>query len=179
MAYVQTLKDLFKRYRRPGDLVFATVFFLFSLVALLSLGTQVAWVAGNELAAQPAFWPTVAVGAMVVCAGFHLAGSLASPRISGRWAEVWIWVRSFEYAAWFMLYVLVVPRAGYLVATVIFAFVLSLRAGYRRSAVLAAMLGGVAVVVIFKGLLGVHVPGGDLYRLLPPGPVRTFLLSYL
>jgi hypothetical protein len=43
--------------------------------------------------------------------------------------------------------------------------------------ILAAVF-AVAVVVLFKGLLGVRIPGAALYELLPAGP-RGFFLQYL
>jgi hypothetical protein len=173
-----TLRDLFKRYRRPGDLVFAVVFLMFSALLLSQLGNQTQWVPRANLFAQPMFWPAVSLAGMTCFAAMHCIGSLCSPRIEGRWSEVAFWLRSVEYALWFMLYVLLVPVLGYLLSTIIFAVVLSLRAGYRQVGFLAAAaLTGFSVVVIFKSLLQVKVPGGQLYEMLPGG-LRAFMLTY-
>lgn len=177
MIKARTLQDLFKRYRRPGDLVFAAAFFAFSLFLLATVDGQVTWGRGKVLA-QPAVVPWIAVIAMVLFSGLHLISSLMSPKIEGRWAEVGFWLRGLEFVAWFMAYVWLVPRLGYLPATVIFATVLTWRLGYRHPRMLlAAAAFGMAVVLLFKTFLQVKVPGGALYDLLP-GALRTFMLTY-
>lgn len=178
MARLRTLQDLFKRYRRPGDLVFAAAFLAFALFLAANLGTQVAWTSGGKLVAQPAFWPLVSILGMVFFAALHFLGSLCSERIHGRWQEVWFWLRSVEYAAWFMAYVLLVPWLGYLPSTVIFCAALALRAAYPPRMIGWAALSGVAVVVIFKAFLQVRVPGGEVYEYLPAA-LRSFMLTYL
>lgn len=177
MVRAKTLQDLFKRYRRPGDLVFAVAFLTFSLFLLANLEAQAKWGSG-KLLAQPAFWPHLAVGLMVGFSALHLIGSLVSPKLDGRWLEVAFWIRSAEYAGWFLAYVLVVPQLGYLPSTLVFTLTLTLRLGYRRPAMIAAAAGvGLSVVVVFKSLLQVKVPGGQAYELLPD-TLRTFLLTY-
>lgn len=176
----QTLQDLFKRYRRPGDLLFAVVFFLFSLFLLVNLPWQTTWVTRTGLVAQPAFWPATSIGVMVLFSGLHLLGALVSVRIPGRLAEVLYWVKSAEYALWFIGYVLILPFIGYLPTTLILCVVLTLRLGYRGWRwVGAAVLFGGAVVFVFKGLLGVHIPGAALYRLIENDSLRSFALTYL
>ena len=178
MIRARTLQDLFKRYRRPGDLVFGTAFFAFSLFLLATIDGQVTWGGGKSVFAQPAFAPWVAVVSMVVFSGLHLISGLVSPRLEGRWTEVGFWLRALEYVAWFLAYVLVVPRIGYLAATLIFTTSLTLRLGYRSPKMLAsAALFGLAVVVLFKTFLQVKVPGGAVYELLPGG-LRSFMLTY-
>lgn len=89
-----------------------------------------------------------------------------------------MWFRSVEYALWFMAYVLVVPYIGYLIATMLVCYLLALRSGYRSKAMLSAsVVGGVLVVVLFKSMLQVKVPGGLIYEYLP-GTFRSFMLTY-
>jgi len=178
MLRIKTLQDLFKRYRRPGDLVFAVFFLAFAVFLWANLGEQTTWVKRTKTFAQPAFWPTISIYAMVVFASLHLIGSLVSPKIEGRWTEVKFWLKSIEYALWFMAYVLIVPRLGYLPASILFACVLTLRLGYRgwRWAGIAALV-AISVVVIFKTILQVKVPGGQLYELLPD-TARALMLTY-
>ena len=96
----------------------------------------------------------------------------------GRWVEIGFWLRSIEYALWFMAYVLAVPKTGYLLATLLFAVAITMRAGYRQWRFAgAAALTGLVVVVVFKSLLQVKVPGGQLYEILPTG-LRAFMLTY-
>ena len=40
------------------------------------------------------------------------------------------------------------------------------------------MVFAVAITALFKGFLGVNIPGGQIYEYLP-GSVRTFFLVYL
>lgn len=178
MSRIKTLQDLFKRYRRPGDLIFALMFLAFAIFLFLNLGEQTTWVKRTKTVAQPAFWPTAAVVAMLVFASLHLIGSVVSPRIPGRLAEVTFWIRSVEFALWFMAYVVLVPQLGYLPATVLFTLSLSFRLGYRGTRHLGgAVAVGVAIVVVFKSFLQVKVPGGQLYELFPDG-VRSVMLTY-
>ncbi len=178
MQRFKTLQDMFKRYRRPGDLVFAVLFLAFALFLMLSLDDQTTWVKRTKTVSQPAFWPTVAVWVMLGFGLLHLIGSLVSPRISGRLTEVIFWLRSVEFAGWFMAYVLLVPRLGYLPSTIIFTVSLAFRLGYRRwQALLSAAGIGVLIVLIFKTFLQVKVPGGQIYEMLP-GTLRAFMLTY-
>jgi hypothetical protein len=178
MSRVKTLQSLFKRYRRPGDIVFAWFALLVSLFLLFQIADQTAWRDGAKLFAQPRFWPAVALGGMTFFATLHLLGSGLSERIEGRWSEVWIWISSFEYAGWFIAYALAVPYTGYLLTTVVFAVALTLRAGYRKaSMVIAAAVSAVVIVVLFKSLLKVNLPSGLIYEALPDG-LRQIMLTY-
>lgn len=178
MSRVKTLQSLFKRYRRPGDIVFAWIAFLVSVLLLLQLADQTEWRNGGKLFAQPRFWPSVSLGGMAAFAALHLLSSALSERIHGRWREVGLWVGSLEYAGWFVGYAAAVPYAGYLPATVGFAIALTLRAGYRRiPALVAAAVGASVIVVLFKTLLKVNLPSGLIYETLPDG-LRQIMLTY-
>ncbi len=173
-----TLQVLFKRYRRPGDIVFALAFLIFSIWLLTQLSAQTTWKPNGKLVAQASFWPMIAVGGMVFFASLHTVGSLLSRRILGRWKEVGFWFRSVEYALWFMAYVMLVPILGYLFVTLLMCLLLALRAGYRsRKMLMASVVGGFLVVVIFKSLLQVKVPGGQVYEYLPTA-LRSFMLTF-
>ncbi len=178
MSRVKTLQNLFKRYRRPGDIVFAWFVLAVALGLLSQITTQTVWREGTALFAQPRFWPSVSLGLMTVFAALHLLGSALSERIHGRWTEVWLWISSLEYAAWFIAYALAVPTTGYLPTTVVFALALALRAGYRRPKPLAiAALAAVVITLVFKTLLRVNLPAGRIYDGLPDG-LRQIMLTY-
>lgn len=178
MSRVKTLQSLFKRYRRPGDIVFAWFVFLTSVFLLSQIMDQTIWKAGNKLFAQPRFWPAVSLGGMATFAGFHLLGSALSERIKGRWQEVWLWICALEYAVWFIAYAGAVPYTGYLLTTVVFAVALTLRAGYRRPLiVISAAFSAIVIVVLFKTLLQVNLPSGLIYEYLPDG-LRKIMLTY-
>ncbi|MEM6941996.1 MAG: tripartite tricarboxylate transporter TctB family protein [Pseudomonadota bacterium] len=178
MIKAKTLQDLFKRYRRPGDLFYSVICLVVSIFLLLSLPSQTTWASGTKLFAQPAFWPYAAVFAMVLFSTLHLISALFSEKIDGRAQEIGFWLRSIEYAGWFMIYVIAVPQLGYLPTTVIFAMLLAFRLGYRGIKFIgSAALFGVLVVVVFKSLLQVKVPGGAVYEYLP-GALRSLFLTY-
>ncbi|MEM6462633.1 MAG: tripartite tricarboxylate transporter TctB family protein [Pseudomonadota bacterium] len=177
LAGVKTLKQLFQRYRRPGNYFFASIFLLFSLALLSQLTSEAQWIASTNWSSQPALWPAIALVGMTVFAALNWISAVVSPRIEGRWVEVSFWLKAFEFVLWFMVYVVAVPLAGYLPSTVIFAIFLSLRMGYTTPKMLtAAGVTGVAVVLIFKTFLQVKVPGGQFYELFPD-TMRAFMLT--
>ena len=178
MTRIQTLQDLFRRYRRPGDFLIALLSFLFALFLLVSLPFQTTWVDKAKLFAQPAFWPAIAAFGMTVFSALHMLGAIVSDRLPGRMAEVMFWVRSLEYAGWFLVYVALVPWAGYLPSTIAFTVLMTLRLGYTGWRwMLVAVIFALAVVVLFKSLLHVNIPAGAFYDILPAGPARTFIMT--
>ena len=178
MTRYRTLKTLFMRYRRPGDIVFACLFLVFSLALLSQIGSQTEWKGGAKLFAEPRFWPAISLSAMTLFAALHFIGSALSERIPGRLAEVSFWVRSIEYTVWFMAYVLAVPRIGYLPASLIFAVLIAIRSGYRSPRMLCgAAAAAVTTVVVFRSFLQVKIPGGAIYDQFPDG-LRQIMLTY-
>ncbi|KPA22935.1 Tripartite tricarboxylate transporter TctB family protein [Shimia sp. SK013] len=178
MSRVKTLQSLFKRYRRPGDIVFAWFALIVSVLLLSQIADQTVWRNGGKLFAQPRFWPAVSLGGMALFAAFHLLGSALSERLEGRWQEVWLWITALEYAAWFIAYAAAVPYAGYLPTTLLFALALALRVGYRKtSTLLAAAVSAVIIVLLFKTFLKVNLPSGLIYESLPDG-LRQIMLTY-
>tara|TARA_B110000908_G_C10262409_1_gene460357 strand:+ start:4565 stop:5104 length:540 start_codon:yes stop_codon:yes gene_type:complete len=178
MSRVKTLQSLFKRYRRPGDIVFAWIILIFSVFMLSQIFDQSVYKNGGKLFAQPRFWPAVSLSLMTFFAVFHLLGSALSERIEGRWREVLSWLAAFEYAAWFIAYAASVPYGGYLPTTVVFALALTFRAGYRSARMfIAAALSSIVIVVLFKAVLKVNLPSGLIYEALPDG-LRQFMLTY-
>ena len=171
--------EIFQRERLPGDLVFAVAFLLISIFLVSQLGEQASWVKRTKFFAQPAFWPTISLTGMLLFAVLHCLGSLVSPRTPGRGPEVIFWLRSIEYSGWFLLYVWIVPRLGYLGSTLLFTLILTWRVGYRTKIMfVSAAAMGVGIVVIFKAFLQVKVPAGQVYEYLPD-EIRNFMLLYL
>lgn len=179
MKRVLNFLALFRRERRPGDLVFAFGFFLLACLMLVVLPAQAKFLPGKELVGQPGFWPSIGVGMMVLFGGVHLVSTYNAPRLPGRLREVMVWLRALEFVVWFIAYVLLVPRLGYLPATVLFAVILGVRLGYRSPrALLAAVLFALVVVLVFRAGLSVRLPAGALYQYLPDG-LRNFAMIYL
>lgn len=180
MTRTKTLQDLFKRYRRPGDMALAAMSLGFALFLLVMLPSETAWVKRTKLFAQPAFWPGIAVAMMVIFSAMHLVGALVSERIPGRMAEMLYWLKALEYVVWFMAYVAIVPVVGYLLGSIGFCILLAWRLGYRGLRWALASAGfAVAVVVLFKSFLQVKIPAGAIYEGLPSGALRTFMMTYL
>ena len=160
---------------RPGGLIFVSLFLLFAVFLLTQLGAETKFSAKGSLVAQPRFWPAVSVISMVALGFAHLASSWA---IRAGWAarEVLVWLRLFEYLAWFMVYVAVVPVVGYLFSTLLFTVLLAWRQGYRVARQLgAAALLGLVIVLVFKTGLSVKIPGGAVYEHLP-GALRNLMI---
>ena len=169
---------MFRRDRRPGDLVFAVGFFVFAVAVVLVLPQQATFLPGRALITQPGFWPAIGAAMMLLFGAVHLLGTLNAPRLPGPLREVMVWARSLEFVVWFILYVLAVPRLGYLPSTVLLAVLLGARLGYRSPRTLAAsVLFAVAVVLVFRTGLGVRVPAGAIYSHLPDA-IRTFAMTH-
>jgi len=178
MSRVKTLQSLFKRYRRPGDIVFAWFVLALSLFLLSQLFAETAFKPGKKMVAQPRFWPAVSLIGMTGFATFHLIGSALSERIEGRWREVLFWASSLEYAVWFIAYAVIVPYAGYLPSTLIITLLLIVRVGFRSRFILAsAATTALLIVVVFKSFLQVKLPAGQIYNGLPDG-LRQIMLNY-
>ena len=87
-----------------------------------------------------------------------------------------IWIRSMEFACWFLLYVVLVPYIGYLLATCIVAFCLSYRVGYQNKQMLSySVITALSIVLVFKTFLEVKIPGGIIYEYLPE-TLRSFMI---
>ena len=164
---------------RRGQFAFALGFLAVSALLLLFIGDQTAWVNKTKFAAQPRFWPAVGLLLMVGMVGLHLwkmpwRGFSRFDRV-----ELKRWLTVFEYAGWFMVYVLVVPVLGYLPTTLIFVPALAWRMGYRsRRMMIICVAFSFAVVIIFKSFLSVKIPGGMIYEYLP-GALRSFAILNL
>lgn len=183
MAKDQDISDIQHTERRAGDTTFGVICLLFALFLLSQMTSQTVWAPGQGFAAQPGFWPRLAVIGMTVLAAMNLYGSWRDRRRDERFTaageEVLLWVRSLEFALWFMAYVFATPIIGYLAATVLFAVTLSVRVGYRSFLALGSAVGAAVVtVLIFKSFLQVKIPGGAVYEALP-ATIRNFFILYL
>lgn len=164
-----------------AEVVFAVASFLVAVALATQWSTQTTWVEGQPWSRQPGLWPLVAIVGMLMFGAGELVACLV--RNFGRGgadtlAEVLHWLAATEYLVWYMAYVLAVPRLGYLPATVTFATLLALRLGYRGRLLLWAPVSGALVVVLFKTVLQVRIPGGALYEVFPQA-IRNALVIYL
>jgi hypothetical protein len=167
--------------------MFAIFMFALALVLLSQLGAQTKWIDGVGVIVQPRFWPALSLTGMLLFSLGYLIQSLVDVRRAdgtGLNDRIWQpqellnWVRTLEYAAYFLLYVLLVPRLGYLPATLIFCLLLTLRAGYRsHHFIVWSLAGGFLIVLVFKTFLMVKLPAGRLYQSLPEG-IGKFMIQY-
>ena len=167
-----------RRFKWPvrGQLLFALVFLVAALLLLSQLGDQTKWVKRTKFFAQPRFWPAVAVAGMVLFSALHLWKLPRRRFVKPDIVEWRIWFFAIEWVLWFLAYVAVVPVLGYLPVTVGFVLLLVWRVGYRERRLLWISAGfAVAVVVLFKSLLQVKIPGGTIYEYLP-GALRSFFI---
>jgi hypothetical protein len=170
-----------------GALMFAVLFCLVTLLLLSQIGVQTKFKPSGSLFAQPRFWPSVALAGMLVFGAAHLAslwrGRGAARHIrhrqSGQLQTILVdGVRVLEFALWFMAYVWITPLAGYLPSTLFFMCLLALRSGYRdwRLIGLAGITGAV-IVLLFKTMLAVKIPGGAAYEMFP-ATLRALMIAY-
>lgn len=160
-----------------GAKLFAMAFLALTLLCLSQIGAQTKFSSSGALVAQPRFWPAVGLGGMMLFGAVHLAG-LWHRRGVALSAVCGDAVRVGEFALWFMIYVWVTPLVGYLPSTMAFMLCLGARLGYRDGRMLgtAALTGGL-IVLLFKTLLAVKIPGGALYEMLPAG-LRAVMIAY-
>lgn len=169
--------QVFPGGRKPGEMLFGIILLIATGALLAALPWQTTWLPGKGPAAQPRFWPALSLGGAFAFAMLHALSRSRAERTPGRWTEGLTWVRSLEYLGWYMIYVAAIPAIGYLLATLIFCVLLSLRLGYRGRALAGAALFGLCVVLFFKSAMNVKIPGGAIYEHAPEG-LRYILLRY-
>ncbi|QFT59573.1 Tripartite tricarboxylate transporter TctB family protein [Sulfitobacter sp. THAF37] len=172
--------DLQARTRIAGQAPFILGALGLSLLLLSQITTQTEWIAdADSLAAQPRFWPGVALALMVGGFALHLLRMRRRRPDRLDWVEVRRWLEPLEYVLWFMAFVYLVPIVGFLPMSILFGCALVWRLGYRGAGYYwTAILFAVGMVTLFKGLLGVKIPGASLYEVLP-GALRSFFILYL
>lgn len=176
-----------RRTTSTGAVLFAALFCVATLLLLSQIGGQTKFKPSGSMFAQPRFWPALGLGGMLLFGGANLVllwrdlaagrGSLRRP-LHHMLPILSDAVRVLEYALWFMAYVWVTPLAGYLPATICFMCLLAVRTGYRNKRMIGvAALAGAAIVLLFKTLLAVKIPGGAAYEMLPDA-ARALMIAY-
>lgn len=172
--------DLQPKTRSAGQVVFVWAALAGVLLLLSQITGQTVWVENaKSLAAQPRFWPAVGLILMAVPLALYLRLMRRRRPNGADWVELRRWLDPLEYVLWFMGYVFAVPVLGFLPMSLVFAVTLSYRLGYRRRVELwLAAAFACATVLLFKGFLGVKIPGAAIYEYLP-GATRSFFILYL
>jgi len=168
--------------QRGLQLAFGATAFAVALLLLVLIPSQTTWLDGQPMTKQPSLWSVVSIGGMLLFGLFELLSSWRRFRRDGAGpmtGQVIYLVRAIEFAAWFMVYVFLVPYVGYLPTTLMFCLLLTLRVGYRsRKFLVASLLTGLITVLIFKSFLSVKIPGAAVYEYLPAA-LRNFMILYL
>ncbi len=172
--------DMQTRTRSAGQVIFVVAAVAAVLILIAALPSQTVWSdRARNVASQPRFWPATALIIMLLGFGVHLLRMKRRRSNALDWIEARRWLEPLEYLIWFMAYVFAVPVLGFLPMSLLFALALTYRLGYRtRLGLGLAALFAVSMVVLFKGLLGVNIPGAAIYQYLP-GALRSFALIYL
>ncbi len=162
-----------------GRLPFALLLVTVAVFLAISYPGQTTRVDGASRVAQPGFWSAVGVAGMAVFAGLHMIHTRPFRLRMSDLAEGWRWIKAFEFAFWFLAYVYLVPRVGYVFASVLFVPALTSRMGYRGAKWFGLATGfAITVVVLFKAMLEVKIPGGMIYEYFPDA-LRTFFIVNL
>ncbi|MEM9318950.1 MAG: tripartite tricarboxylate transporter TctB family protein [Pseudomonadota bacterium] len=172
--------DLFAKTRSAGLIVFVAVSLGLVLLLITQIGSQTIWSEdARNFAGQPRLWPAIGLAVMAFGFGLHLLRMRHRRPNRLDWMEARRWLEPAEYAGWFMIYVFTVPIIGFLPMSITFACALVWRLGYRgKPPFILAAIFAVATAILFKTLLSVNIPGGQIYRFLP-GELRSFFLTYL
>lgn len=166
-----------------AELAFSAAAFLFAVFLWFNTGAELKTVKGASALNQPGFWSLLSIYGMlgfgVMNLGICIRRNLSTRQGAPMGPELLFWLRSAEFTGWFLAYVLIVPRLGYLPSTLLFSTALTLRLGYRSARFLWVSVGlSLAVVLFFRSFLQVKIPAGAAYELLPAG-LRNLFLIYL
>ena len=173
-----------KEEYQAGDLVFAILMLFIVMVLLVSIPFETKWFDGVPLVKQPRLWPTFCIVGMAL---FGVPYSIQIWRnykfqlgeVQAELNELSSWLRPLEFVFYFVLYVWSVPLVGYLLSTLLFFSLLTIRAGYRTLLMFWVSLAtGFGIVVVFKSLLQVKVASGAIYDYLPDGWATFFMIYF-
>ena len=171
-----------KNEYQVGNLIFVIIVLFLVSFLLISIPYQTKWFDGIPLVKQPRLWPTFCITGMALFSVFYSLQVWQNYKIEGRiqseLRELQSWAKPLEFVVYFLLYVWLVPLAGYLLSTLLFFFLLTIRQGYRaRSMLLISLVTAFGIVVVFKSLLKVKISSGAIYEYLPDG-WSTFFMVY-
>lgn len=170
----------------PGRPLLALFFAVFGVGGLALLPFQTRIAPGDEgWFTQPWLMPLLTLGLLGAVSLIYVVtlwrnGEFAREKMSGAAlaGEAWIWLKSAEFFAWYVAYILLLGLIGYGFSTFLFIACLSLRVGLRQPKWLLAALGAtLAMVLLFRFGLEIWVPPADLYDMLPKS-VAVFLQRY-
>jgi len=173
-----------KEEYQAGNLAFAVLMLLIVLVLVISIPFETKWFDGVSLVKQPRLWPTFCLVGMALfgvpyCIQIWRNYKFQLGQVQSELNELSSWLRPLEFVFYFVLYVWSVPLAGYLLSTLLFFSLLTIRAGYRTLLMFWVSLAtGFGIVVVFKSLLQVKIASGAIYDYLPDGWATFFMIYF-
>jgi len=173
-----------KRFSLPALAMLAVLTFV-SFLLLFLVPYETRWFRRVPFFLQPGFQAYVVLTAMAFFSTLALIAELRRYRfhkghqLAFLGEELLTWLRSLEYALWFIVYAVAIPALGYLPATLGFMLILGVRVGVRsKRNLLVLTMVAIVTVVLFRGVLTVKMPAGAYYEHLPE-PVRGFAIRAL
>jgi len=173
-----------KEEYQAGNLAFAVLMLLIVLVLVISIPFETKWFDGVSLVKQPRLWPTFCLVGMALfgvpyCIQIWRNYKFQLGQVQGELNELSSWSRPLEFVFYFVLYVWSVPLVGYLLSTLLFFSLLTIRAGYRTLLMFWVSLAtGFGIVIVFKSLLQVKIASGAIYDYLPDGWATFFMIYF-
>lgn len=162
-----------EQFRMPG-LVFLGLITILAFLLLSLVPYETRWFRRVPLYLQPGFQAYVVLSALAFFSAIAFVMELRRFRLHKNHQMAFLglelldWLRSCEYALWFVSYAVAIPVLGYLPSTLAFMLLLGARVGIRSRQKLAILtLIGVVTVLFFRGLLSVKMPVGQFYEFLP------------
>ena len=187
------VENLFAFKRGRGDLVFSFVMLGLVLFLLWHFTGESGWDQRKlpqkrvgKILKQPWVGPFLCMTILVPAVVFNLWQSYRKRRRDVRQRipnrikyELEMWVRSFEFIAYFLIYTFVIGYIGYLFATLLFAVCLTYRLGYRsRRWIAVSASSAFAIVLLFRTILQIKTPVNIwLYNQLPVS-IESFMKVY-
>lgn len=154
-----------KRTRRPGELIFAILIGVFSVIALWQ-AFQISQFTGLS---TPGIFPMLAAATMLVSALFIFKETRARPNFDSgteRFLKTVMPVRLVCIVALVVAYVWAMPWLGFMLSSAIFLFA-AIAFLWRKNVFISAALAGftlAVIYVIFRILFQVVLPKGTLLQ---------------
>lgn len=159
---------------------------MLSAFLLYSIPHETQWFKGMAFTKQPRFWPSMCIIGLSLFAFAHglsvwlKASSLdENDKVGAEIGEIKHWFRPLEFVVYFLIYVMAVPWLGYLLATLAYFLLMTLRMGYRKKSMLwISAATALSIVVLFKTLLQVKISSGAWYHLLPDSWATFMIINF-
>ena len=161
--------------------IFSILLVAFALFLLVNIPFQTTYLENIVWFKQPRTWPAMAILGLVLSSIGHLYAIRSYEKqkneISPKF-ELYYLIQACKIGLIFILYVMVVKYLGYLLSSIVFATFMCWAIGYQDKKYYVTIVAvAIAIIVIFKAFLRVHIAGGIIYNFLPTY-VGAFMKTY-